>query len=500
MRFYHSAPFFILAFVASFLRFFRIYDLTEFLADQGRTGIVIFEAFSTHTLPLVGPPVLTGQHLGPIFYYLVSPAFLLANFHPLGPAFFMAGLGVLSVLIVYYLGRKLFGFWIGFFVAALFCVSSTLITQTRTLWDPTPIPFFVTLFILSIYKVYEEKNFRWLLVTGVVTGILIQLHYPNIFFVPLGLLFVLYLARSEGKKGSIGKIIRWSFRGLLGFLITIFPFLLYEMQHSFADLREVVLIFLTRSGSDVVATPYYEKVFDVSVRLFQSVLPVNQPWIQAVLITVSICLPFLRKNFWHVLFASWFVVGVLAISLYKGTIFDHYLSFLLPIPFFLIGSLVKVISVRIPKKILVGVAVLFVIANLTHVDIFAKANNDIEKTSRMTEAVINQANGKLFSFTIISSRSFSDLHYRYFFRLHDVKPEKITDTNYDLLFLVCEKAPCPKVLENETVQVMCYDPHCEVEYPKIALSGFRLASTKDVLDGRIFTYERSNDTQKPHNQ
>src|SRR3989344_7764779 len=94
---------------AAFLRLYRIAELTEFLGDQGRTGIHIYEAWQKKELPLVGPTVLSGQHLGPAFYYLIAPSFILTNFNPLAPAVFTAFLGVGAVALLWFLSKKLFG-------------------------------------------------------------------------------------------------------------------------------------------------------------------------------------------------------------------------------------------------------------------------------------------------------------------------------------------------------------------------------------------------------
>ena len=136
---------FFLVFISTFLRLYRISQLTEFLGDQGRTGMVIYEAWMTKTIPLAGPTVLSGQHLGPFFYYLMAPSFILSGFNPLGPSMFTAILGVVTVVLLFYISNKLFGFWIGFFIALLYAVSPSIITQDRIIWEPNAIPFFTLL-------------------------------------------------------------------------------------------------------------------------------------------------------------------------------------------------------------------------------------------------------------------------------------------------------------------------------------------------------------------
>ncbi len=102
---------FLVLLVAAFLRLYRLEAFTEFLGDQGRTGIIIWNAWNNKIFPLVGPPVLSGQYLGPFFYYFMAFPFILSHFNPLGPALWMAMLGILNVFLIFFLGKKLFGYW-----------------------------------------------------------------------------------------------------------------------------------------------------------------------------------------------------------------------------------------------------------------------------------------------------------------------------------------------------------------------------------------------------
>lgn len=492
-----------LAILASFLRFYRIAELTEFLGDQGRTGLVIYEAWRTGIIPLAGPTVLSGQHLGPFFYYLMAPSFIFSNFNPLAPAIFTAILGILTVLLMYYIGNKLFGFSIGFLIAVLYAVSPSIVTQDRILWEPNIIPFFLLLFIIALYNIYEEKKPTYLLLLAFSLCALIQLHYPNVFLIFLAFLFWIYAVYRlrSGRR----QFFFWSFSGIFVFFLLLFPLLLYEWQHNFSDLKELALIFLLRSGGDTASLPIHLALSDFSFRLFKNVMSFPHVWwftatqIAIVFSPLLAHLPggiarhILNYRFWHIFFSFWLTAGLFGMSLYKGVVFDHYLMFLLPIPYFLLGYFLKTVNTFIPKQISRVILVVLIVMNLSRTDIFFPGNNDITRTQKISNLIIEQSNNESFSFTLISSRSFSDLHYRYFFKLKGVKPLNITGKNYKLLFLVCEKSPCPTREEIEkmsTIQVLCYDPHCEGEYPKIDLRNFILTDTKDILDSRIFIFKK----------
>ena len=117
----------------------------------------------------------------------------------------------------------------------------------------------------------------------------------------------------------------------------------------------------------------------------------------------------------------------------------------------------------------------------------------MQRLDIMTNEMVKELKGQPFSFTVISSRSFSDPHFRYYFRLKSVQPELILDSRYPLLFLVCKADTCPSYSEmkgRDRVDVLCYDKLRKWNYPSIELNTFTLMSATDVFGGRIFTYKR----------
>lgn len=435
--------------IASILRLYRISELTEFLGDQGRTGIHIYESWKNKQFPLVGPTVLSGQHLGPAFYYILAPAFILTGFDPVSPAVFTALFGVGATGLLWFLARRLFGWEIATMLSGLWAVSPQIVASDRVLWEPNIIPFFIFLYLISLFK-------HWDLIAGVALGILIQLHYPNLIFIGLTFFFGL----------------RWKI--IFGFLLALFPFLLYELQHGFEDILGILTNF--SSGGE---WRFGANILDYSSRVMHRLAPVSGAFF-------ALFLPVLFKpTFWKVFVGVWFIIGLVIMSLYRGVVFDHYLFFLLPAAFLLFGFVLSKLNIKL-AVILVSILVLY---HLNKTDIFKPEVNDIARTKSVSQEIIRQAGGGPFSFGLIASRSFSDLHYRYFFVTAGVKPEPILVNTYQNLFLVCETDVCPEI--NNNVQILCYDTHCEGEYPKISLSPWKFVSTHDVAGARLYQYQRS---------
>lgn len=90
-----------------FVRAYRLHDLLGFYYDQGRDALVIWKLWHEGKLFLIGPVTgLAGIFLGPFYYYLIAPFYLLGKGDPVIPALFLAGLTTTAVLVLYVLGSS----------------------------------------------------------------------------------------------------------------------------------------------------------------------------------------------------------------------------------------------------------------------------------------------------------------------------------------------------------------------------------------------------------
>src|SRR5689334_11801918 len=91
--------------LALFVRIYRTEDLMGFYYDQGRDGIVIWKLWHEGKPFLIGPVTgLAGIFLGPLYYYLIAPFYLIGGGDPKYPAVFLSFLTVAALPILYFLG------------------------------------------------------------------------------------------------------------------------------------------------------------------------------------------------------------------------------------------------------------------------------------------------------------------------------------------------------------------------------------------------------------
>src|SRR4030042_1440574 len=95
--------------IGAFFRLYKISEYMTFLGDEGRDAIVVRRLLVNFDPILVGPGTSIGNmYLGPLYYYMMAPFLLLANFSPAGPAVHIALLGVATIFLVWYVAREWF--------------------------------------------------------------------------------------------------------------------------------------------------------------------------------------------------------------------------------------------------------------------------------------------------------------------------------------------------------------------------------------------------------
>src|SRR3989344_4823774 len=137
---------------AAFLRLYKIGAYMNFLGDEGRDMIAIYEILHGN-LTLLGPASsVGGLFLGPIYYYFAAPFLFLSRYDPVGPSIMAALFGVASVFLVYKIGKEFFGEGAGIIASLLYAISPVVIIYSRSSWSPNIVPFFS---IATLYLMFK---------------------------------------------------------------------------------------------------------------------------------------------------------------------------------------------------------------------------------------------------------------------------------------------------------------------------------------------------------
>ena len=440
--------------LASFARLYRISEYMTFLGDEGRDVLVVKRMIVDGKLTLLGPTASVGGFfLGPVYYYLMVPFLFLYGLNPAGPAVMVALFGVATVFLVYKTGRDFFNLQVGLIAAFFYAVSPLIITYSRASWNPNLIPFFSLLIIYLLRRAAVEKKYYLLGLVGFCFGITFQLHYLAAFLLAVVLVYLFFFV-------GLKKIWRSLFLALVGFVLGLSPFLVFELRHSFPNSRSLYRFILYGEETGLALGNFFGILTDVSFRLFSRIVVHNQDWLAFLLLPATLLLllfTFLRSKKDREQFLTlgllicWLTVGVVLFGFYQKGIYDYYFSFLYPLPFLLSAWLIVFLAKKKSFGFVLALGLFLALswANLKGWPFRFEPNNQLQQARAVSEVILEKTEGKPFNFALITGSN-SDHAYRYFFEINDRKPVTIEnsqidpnrETVTDQLLIVCETLPC----------------------------------------------------------
>jgi len=208
----------IIIIVGIFLRTYNFHDWLEFRGDQSRDAYLADQVISgKSSWPLTGPfmsysgdgdHVETNSfHMGPIYYYFQIISAKIFGNYPDRLAYPDVFFSILSIPLFYFFLRTYFGKNLSLSLTGLYSISAYLIHYSRFAWSCNPIPFFVLLFLLSLFK-FLDKNEKvpwiWVVFLGFAWGVGFQLHAITMIIFS-GVIFLAFLFSMKKNYGAWKK-------------------------------------------------------------------------------------------------------------------------------------------------------------------------------------------------------------------------------------------------------------------------------------------------------
>lgn len=492
--------------VGALLRLYRISEYMTFLGDEGRDVIIVRRLLADFDLILIGPRTSIGDmYLGPLYYYLMAPALLLANFSPVGPAVMIALLGVATIFFVWWVAREWFGDFAALVAASLYAISPIVIIYSRSSWNPNIMPFFSLLSIYSIWNVWRKQRFGWLIVTGIAMAFVLQSHYLGLLLVPtLGFFWFLSLVEAHrtpniDHRTQLRHFIKHSIIGAGIFALLMSPLVIFDARHgwrNFASMKEFFTVRQTTVSArpwtalpempDVVPeavgrvvtgkNEFYGKWLGVflagglGVALLKLVKELKEKvkGKAGVPLLVKRTAKTIRKSSTspYFLLFVWLLVAFIGLGVYKQEIYDHYYGFFFAAPFILLGGIVGDIvnqarklqfPVRIASYILVGLGLLILVsANLEENPLRYPPNRQLQRSVEVSNKIIEEAGSDEFNLAVIAERNYEGAYQYYLERWNApvvmIDPQRYEETAAKQLFVVCElpEEECDPVNSSKT--------------------------------------------------
>lgn len=465
---------------AAFLRLYNIPSTVQFLGDQGRDALLVAGIFKNLDPVFIGPVTSVGNmYLGPLYYYFMLPFLMLTYPSPMGPVYAVALLGIVTVFLMYFIGKQFLGEKVALWASALFGLSATVAHNTRFSWNPNPAPFVSLLLLFFTYKALKKDVKYWIAVT-VCFAVLIQLHYLTLLSgAGFGLLWMYQLVTKLKNKQSIKQMLVSTVIGAFIFLFSLTPLFLFDLKHDGLN-RNAFLAILTKEDafSKEVAedtNKFNQALLDIRFRseLIVSEIAIGKHADNINFVLTAVVLFIFGYAIYkkqkqkkdvtgELVIASFLFTGILGTSLYKQNIYEHYIAYLFPVSFFVLGYVLQFLST---KKIIgyLGILtfiVLFARFNYRHAQVIL---NSLGWTIAHIQAVAKTIEDRVVvgeKYNIVLLNSTGDIrgqNYRYFLTASE-KPPVPEDQfgEVDTLFIIDEERKIERDVDSPVYEVVTF--------------------------------------------
>lgn len=251
------------------LRVANLENTMPFIGDQGWFYLSARDMLVNGQIPLVGiassHPWL---HQGPLWTYMLALIFKIFGFNPVNGAYLTIVFGLITIYLIYLVGKKLFSYRIGLISGLLYATSPLAIAHSRTPYHTSPIPFFVLLFLFSLYRWIKGNNlFFPLSIFFLAILYNLELATSVLWFVFLAILLFGVWKRKEWAKNILNK--RILFFSSISLLIPMLPILIYDFYNGFPQ----TLKFLIWIGYRVLRLFGFPSVGGASVASSDQIIP-----------------------------------------------------------------------------------------------------------------------------------------------------------------------------------------------------------------------------------
>lgn len=437
------------------LRLWKIDQYMNFLGDEGRDALVVMKIIMEGNWPFIGPPTSVGNmYLGPLYYYMMVLPMWISQLNPVSAAVMIALISAAAAGMIYVLGRRWFGIWGAAVAAVLYTISPVTITYGKSSWNPNPAPFFSLIIFWAIDQAHRTRQFWWWSIVGGGLAAALQMHYLALALVPIVGLVWLYEFIIEYRSGLLKNFWKGSFAASGIFGVIMSPLVFFDLKHNFLNFRAFEAI-LTGQESNIgekgVGINIWPILQDkligrylaggneglallVSLLLIGTLVAVGYQWWRY------------KKSNWPIgLIGIWLVISLNIVGFYHGSIYDHYLGFVSPAPYLLLGGCVGLITnKRVRYVFAVSIIVILGYMNLIISPLRYPPNNQLARTAEVVKFLANDAGGRKFNFALLSDFNY-DAAYQFLLKRDKLGVEQLPLVKTDILYVVCENKICQPV-------------------------------------------------------
>lgn len=224
--------------VALFLRAYKPLEYYLYNHDQDLTGWIIKDILVNHHIRLIGQQTSSlGIFIGPIFYYLQIPFYLLTKMDPFGVLLLPFLLGMFAVFSFYFVLGNIFNKKVGIIAALIYAISTIIVFTDREAVPTMPVVLWAVWYFYSLWKITKGEQKYYLLI-GILFGLVWNLSLSLAVISPLVILAYFF------SKQKID--VKYLALGIGLFIILMSPFFIFEGRHNFIQTGSLVASFTTQ--------------------------------------------------------------------------------------------------------------------------------------------------------------------------------------------------------------------------------------------------------------
>lgn len=363
----------IILLLAFILRIYRIAEILDFHYDQGRDAMVMWNLWHNHKLFLIGPVTgLEGIFLGPFYYYLIAPFYLIGGGNPAIPSIFLSLLTVVGLYFIYKSGELIGDRLLGLITLVIGSFSSYIVLSSRWLSNPTPILLTSSIIFYILVKITKENNVQKYLWYIVYLLVGISMHFESAsaaFYMPVLLIFTIW----QRKKINL---ITFLTSGFILFM-TFTPQLIFNFKHDNLLVKNIFTELPKQEKNNSPVLRILSDRFKLFWEMYSSKLFHENNKMSVIFSSFSLfgLLIFYKskKNARFVkLFAIFLAIPFILYTIYRGNhgfLYDYYFTgyYLIIVLFFSIG-LWSFSKIKIGKYVLYSFIIIFLINNIGYLN------------------------------------------------------------------------------------------------------------------------------------
>ena len=311
--------------IATGLRLFRLSDYFYYAHDNDLAAWMVKDIVKNGHLRLIGQETSTaGIFIGPFFYYLMIPFFLLTNLDPIGITYSGIILGIVTTLSFFYVFYSTHNKKVAFIATIIYATSQYLVFNDKEIVPTMFVYLWTVWYYFAIKKLLDGKKIGYI-VSGILISFIWHINFALVLLLPLIPVAILM----SGKKLNY----RYILYGLLAIIPMSIPLLLFEFRHGFMQINALITSLTTTQSQVFTLSERFNRVLELSGKNLKSLLlpgifegaSMYATIVGVIVLFLAIYKKIMDKKTGILIF-SWILLYMLFFTFYSKILSEYYLN------------------------------------------------------------------------------------------------------------------------------------------------------------------------------